>query len=558
MNMVYSVTKCVINALRSSRTRIGTTLTESLNRASNTIMSVLAESAESPLVAIHGPPGTGKTTAYVYSISRHLNEENVSLSEYSKNILYVTSINRLVQDVFGRIMEEFFRLGIIDVNDRNSLIEGLSSIKVLGSQIMPYTTREELIELSQELGDRVSIEELNKMLVSMTKREEKRKTRIVFTTEWQSVPISLERGTFILVDEASKSPMFHAFTPIARELLRNRVINVYNLHGLTVIGDVQQAISLEPEYSSLRGRELLLLRYVEKYISLACRFGIIRNCEEYILMLKETLRIPKESEVPISHGYYNGLLASKQLLSDKVGSDALTLIAKCLDDAYKNTAEKLSRYLGSIITRVLSDYVESFRAIIDNYRGQKDKLLPPLIVIDTGKRRYEPGKEIEPYRVIIASSIALLLAQVIECVYRYKKYLFTLAVIAPYSELVNAIYQMFLNLESRLPTRDLERWVQFSTVHSFLGGEADFVIAVLGREYYLPQYLSIYFKEPELLNVQLSRHKLLLTVVGSVEYFLHSANQFKIDRDEERVEKTLQQLIDIVEEHKLRISLKTF
>jgi len=153
-------------------------------------------------------------------------------------------------------------------------------------------------------------------------------------------------------------------------------------------------------------------------------------------------------------------------------------------------------------------------------RGSKS--LPPLIVVDTEGYRYEPGEEIEPHRVVIASSIALLLAHTLRCIYTRSRQVFSLAVIAPYSELVNVIYQVFLQLQSRLGTRGLEEWVQFSTVHSFLGGEADFVIAVLGREYYNPsrQFLTIYFEEPELLNVQMSRHRLMLTVIGSVEFFL--------------------------------------
>jgi hypothetical protein len=142
--------------------------------------------------------------------------------------------------------------------------------------------------------------------------------------------------------------------------------------------------------------------------------------------------------------------------------------------------------------------------------------LQPLIVIDTGQYRYERSMEVEPHRVIIASIITLLLAYTFNCLYNERGISFTLAVIAP------------------------------------LGGEADFVIAVLGREY----YPSIYFKEPELLNVQLSRHRLMLTVIGSIEYFYHSAKQFNIDKQnkELRLATTLEQLIDLVERYNLKIS----
>jgi hypothetical protein len=554
--MSFSIARCIINALRASRSRTKINPTNSLTRASKIVTDILDKSAESPLAAIHGPPGTGKTTVYIYSISDHLKHESLSLAELKENILYVTSLNRLIQDVFTRVLQELFSTGIIDIHDKNSLINDLSSIRVFGSQIIPFASSNEIKELSRELGGVLNVEDLDGILRAMTKREGKEKVRIVFTTEWQSATVGLERETFILVDEASKSPMFHAFTPISREMLRGKTIDTHRLHlrGLTVIGDAQQAVNLEPEYRSLMGRELLLLRYIEDIIRNACKTGVIKNCEDYLLILRETLRLPCPSETPISYGYYDGLLRAVYTLKDKINIDVLSLINECLDEAYK-AMSPLRRYLGRI-TNVVTEYVEKIKTIIDSYKSMSSEPKPPLVVIDTGPYRYERGKEIEPHRVAIASAIALLLAQTLKCVYTCNRRLLTLAVIAPYSELVNSIYQTFLYMESMLNSYDLENYVQFSTVHAFLGGEADFVIAVLGREYYSSLYhLPIYFREPELLNVQLSRHKLMLTVIGSVEYFLNSAKQFNIDRryKEPRLEITLQQLMDMSTRHELEI-----
>jgi len=141
---------------------------------------------------------------------------------------------------FTRVLQRFFSLGLIDIQDRQSLIRGLASIRVLGSQIIPYTTVDEIRELRELLGGVVSENELKDLLRLMTKREGKENICMVFTTEWQSVPLSLDRDTFILVDEASKSPMFHAFIPIARELLRSIDTDSHalRLRGLSVIGDV--------------------------------------------------------------------------------------------------------------------------------------------------------------------------------------------------------------------------------------------------------------------------------------------------------------------------------
>jgi DNA polymerase III delta prime subunit len=555
--MSFSVARCIINALRGSRSRTRINLTSSLTRASKIVTNILNKSAELPLAAIHGPPGTGKTTVYIHSISDHLKHGSVSLTELKENILYVTSLNRLVQDVFTRILQDLFSLGIIDIHDKNSLFNDLNSIRILGSQIIPFAGSNEINELSREFDGVLNVDDLEGILRSMTRREGKGKVRIVFTTEWQSATVGLERETFILVDEASKSPMFHAFTPVAREMLRGKTIDVHRLRlcGLTVIGDAQQAVSLEPEYRSSKGRELLLLPYIEDIVHNACKTGIMKDCEDYLLLLKETLRLPWPSETPISYGYYDGLLRAIYTLKDKINIGILSLINECLDEAYK-TISPLKEYLGRVAD-VVTEYVERIKTIIDSYKSLSFEHKPPLIVINTGPYRYEPGREIEPHRVVIASVIALLLAQTLKCIYTRNGKLLTLAVITPYSELVNSIYQTFLHMESMLRSYDLEDYVQFSTVHAFLGGEADFVVAVLGREYYLSLYrLPIYFREPELLNVQLSRHKLMLTVIGSVEYFLNSAKQFNIDRKykEPRLEITLQQLIDMSTRNGLEIS----
>jgi hypothetical protein len=554
----FSIAKCIINALNASRSKVELSLTKSLQRASNIVIRILSKSTEIPLTAIHGPPGTGKTTVYVYSISEHLYDEKASLDTLNKNILYVSSINRLIQDVFTRVLQRFFSLGIIDVHDKQSLVKSLASIRILGSQIIPFASSDEVRDLYKLLGGVISESDLKNLLRLMTRREGKESIHIVFTTEWQSTPISLNRDTFILVDEASKSPMFHAFTPIARELLRSSATHFHELrlYGLSVIGDVQQAISLEPEYSSLRGRELLLLPYIERIIDNACKSGIVRNCDEYKLMLQETLRLPKLSEDPISYGYYEGQLKAIYTLGQKIGVDIISAIIECLNIAHRRI--KSSGFLDQRLNRILSEYVEKAEAILESYKVFSPNPLPPLVVIDTERYRYEHGKEVEPHRIVIASIIALLLAYMLSCLYREKQVAFTLAVVAPYIELVNTIYQSFRYLKSQLQVdlNIIESLVQFSTTHAFLGGEADFVIAVLGREYYPSLYYpSIYFKEPELLNVQLSRHKLMLTVIGSIGYFYHSAHQFNIDKrnEEPRLATTLQQLINLVERHSLRI-----
>ena len=73
-----------------------------------------------------------------------------------------------------------------------------------------------------------------------------------------------------------------------------------------------------------------------------------------------------------------------------------------------------------------------------------------LIVIDTGQYRYERSIEVEPHGVIIASIITLLLAYALNCLYNERGISFTLAVIAPYAELVSTVYQSFHYLKTLL------------------------------------------------------------------------------------------------------------
>jgi len=59
------------------------------------------------------------------------------------------------------------------------------------------------------------------------------------------------------------------------------------------------------------------------------------------------------------------------------------------------------------------------------------------------------------------------------------------------------------------------------TVQAMIGGEQDFVVTMLGKEYAASNlaetFATLYAREPELLNVQLSRHRRLLVAIGCVE-----------------------------------------
>jgi hypothetical protein len=76
---------------------------------------------------------------------------------------------------------------------------------------------------------------------------------------------------------------------------------------------------------------------------------------------------------------------------------------------------------------------------------------------------------------------------------------------------------------------ELKRRIRVSTIHSALGSEADIIVAVLGKEYKGKEEdkMTIYFQTPELINVQFSRHRRMLVIIGNIEKL---ANAFEKTR----------------------------
>jgi hypothetical protein len=77
--------------------------------------------------------------------------------------------------------------------------------------------------------------------------------------------------------------------------------------------------------------------------------------------------------------------------------------------------------------------------------------------------------------------------------------------------------------------------ISVATAHSFLGAEDENVVLILGKEYLPKKYppyeryiyygSTIYFIEPEIFNVQFSRHKVLLIIIGNVERLVWNSNE---------------------------------
>jgi hypothetical protein len=88
------------------------------------------------------------------------------------------------------------------------------------------------------------------------------------------------------------------------------------------------------------------------------------------------------------------------------------------------------------------------------------------------------------------------------------------------------------------------------TVQSMIGGERDLVVTMLGKEYAASEgadmFATLYAREPELLNVQLSRHRRLLVATGCVECL----ERFRLRRGrapDERISRTGGKISELVE-----------
>jgi len=127
----------------------------------------------------------------------------------------------------------------------------------------------------------------------------------------------------------------------------------------------------------------------------------------------------------------------------------------------------------------------------------------PLVVFETPQ--FEPGDTLDRLRAKLGFYTSLALSVWLER-YGIQR---SLAVTSIYTDLPQAV-----GFELRRRGLSVDRM----TVQALIGGERDFVVTMLGKEYrdVADEYATMYAREPELLNVQLSRHRALMAVIGCV------------------------------------------
>lgn len=478
----YFLDRAIREAPRSAEKERRWELFDAQQRA----IKLMVESVEGDLRlgAVQGPPGTGKTSVVEAFAKDKL--ADFMVSESKDFIVYVAPTNHLVFEAFLRVSAQLMKAGY----DIRSLTK---SLRVYGSRIRPF--RDKAIKIEGITADEIQ------QLVGDIDHD----VRIIFATEFQRISTrlsSVKPGRIhIVADEASKSPFFRIFLPLAEKIAREP--EEYYPYSLLVLGDPNQAITVPEEYREMRVP--LLMGLVK---------SILREknwLDDYWIMLDTTFRLPSPSENPISYGFYDGRLIARYFAQERM---------KVVKEALLDNIDKIRRKLkeagimgGFPLEKILGGIEEA----VSTYS--------PIIVINT-QQPFRSGDTFDPERVKFATLVATIFqAAAVESNFSY-----SVAVTAPYCDIVDSVAFKFRKAGLPRPAA--------TTVQSIIGGEADIIVAPLGKEWATssPDDLmtTIYYKEPEILNVQLSRHKSVLALIGDINRMERARNS--------KVKRTIQKL----------------
>jgi len=460
---------------------------EAVNKVWNSI-----KLSDPALVAIQGPPGTGKTSVYIEEFYRVLGNP----TEFSNDVLvYIAPTNQLVLQTFARFAYALLsRMG-----DLRSFFKYVASnVYIYGSKISIFSYRDlndlKKVRLDRELGldDKQIISKLMRIKDAIRKQSEGGAVEgpiFVFTTEWQQIMLETSNVTVkLLVDEASRSPIHRPFITMAKTILTKALRNEqFYMTSFCVVGDPEQAIALEPEY---RDKGYLIMNAVKKFLEEQ------KLIDKAFAFLEFTKRLPHPTEEPISKAFYDGRLKSKKEAREALNIFSYEDVRKTCEKILATKPDKYAKQLCSLVESAVTTQT-------------------PMGTVVTPA--FPSSETFEPKRVKVSAILAAIFALANENL--------EIAVTGPYVDTVLNAEAYYRRLIENVKPLSWAK-VTFSTVHSMLGDEADVVISVLGKEWTGPgddSYTTIYFDEPELLNVQFSRHRRLMIIVGNLERLRSSA-----------------------------------
>jgi len=445
-----------------------------------------------PLAAVQGPPGSGKT--YIVEL---LAEEYIvnQLLELNELIFYIAPTNELVFDACVRVLAAIFRKVAPDPGERCRWARGIPDVvRVLGYRIKSSRRP----ALQRVCGDGIEAAKMVDLKIDEN-------VRLVFSTEFQRPYIEGgKRPIKVIVDESSKSPYFRALIPMVRRIAASQYIDFPE--ALVALGDPQQAISIT-EY----GRDILLMNVVKRKLR-------ERGLDDRYKLLDVTFRLPEPSHEPISAGYYGGLL--------KALEDGSRRLSGFNFDSRKVLAQ-MNKYIN-----VSKEEVERVVSLLEDAINSKI----PLAVLDVDA--FKSGDTLDETRAKLGFYATLAL------------YLWSQGLGGGLGLAATSIYtDMSWSIDFQMGRLGL-RFDNSYTVQAMIGGEQDFVVTMLGKEYatsnLAEMFATLYAREPELLNVQLSRHRRLLVAIGCVECL----KNFSLRRGgvyDERISDTGKKMMELIE-----------
>ncbi|NPA84491.1 MAG: AAA family ATPase [Crenarchaeota archaeon] len=508
----YNVCESIVEALRLARAvqegKRALVLNSSQQKAVEILLGSINGTGKAPLGGVQGPPGTGKTSVVEYFAYKHLADMIDTMN--NELIIYVAPTNHLVAQAFERVSAALLAkgLGVRDVIDR---------VRVYGYRIGVHGCGEILERAVEEgIADRDEVPSAEVLKTVVHEGVDPNRVRIVFATEYQRVSgrfLSKPDRVHLIVDESSKSPFYRAFISIADHVMRH---DDY-ISSLVVLGDPEQAITVPQAFREQRVS--LLMERVKRLLELNS------IDKDNFVMLDVTYRLPGPSEQPISYGFYDGKLWAHSLARQRMRE-------------LRNLFEDARSRVQSLFHKAPSEAQRVFDAI---YSAVSSEV--PLTVIETRPfKAYKSISTYDPWRTELGLYASLVLQAFAYEAMKGSYYVPQTMVIAPYSDVVTNVS---FNFRRRYPSLPPPR---SSTVQAVIGGEADAVVAVLGKEYSTSGrgFLwgsdgvdTMYFNEPPVLNVQLSRHYKFMVIIGSTAKLKEAHNP--------KLSKTMKKIHELVE-----------
>jgi len=466
----------------------------------DSIISVLKHGGMSVGV---GPPGTGKTAIFNF-VQKEIFDE----LDKDEVIVYIAPTNRLVEECAVRTLSYLLIKGFEERDLRNL-------IRAYGSRFKAEPFKEHV--------------------------------KIVFTTPYQPGALkslyNMKRIVHLMIDEASTTPLHKPFIDLAMSMVNViKTGHIDWLSSFSVIGDPMQAVTeefkLQEKFKFLIVGRVLMesIPQNERDIIREDPPKIFELSKKYIsslgvkyFFLDNTYRIPRPTEYLVSIPFYNGML-------------------KGVED-FKLRLRNIKQETPTLTSKILSRCKHINNKIKDTLDNALDSQIPIVYLRDTGPaytykvqqsiktgRRPPEIEEVDTFRASLSCNIAAyLLSSTVSWI--------KLEVLTPYVEMKTQIQLGLRQLIGEELEQKLRHRVKVSTIHSALGSEADIIIVTMGKEYKGESGAeTIYFQTPELVNVQFSRHRRFLVIIGNIERLVKDFEKVEYAKNITKVNEALNKL----------------